>query len=128
MSDDRLHEIWKAATSTSECLKVDSSKTGAGTAGATTPFAVRFGVPMFTYYAQNPELGVRFAKAMAGPTRGKSAFKVILEGIVLLTMFQLIDMSSIPLKRFQNASTGSQKNALENLDPWIEMPGRGLNV
>lgn len=62
----RLDEMWKAATCTSECIKTRSKPSA-----SCTPFSVRFGVPMFTYYEQNPEYGVRFAKAMAGVTRGK---------------------------------------------------------
>ncbi|KAL3485019.1 hypothetical protein BJX62DRAFT_243350 [Aspergillus germanicus] len=74
-----LDEMWKAATRTSECLKIEASArptptidaiactTGGGTQA--TPFSVHFGVPMFTYYAQKPEYAARFAKAMAGATK-----------------------------------------------------------
>lgn len=36
-----------------------------------TPFRTRHGVPVFTYYAQNPNAAVRFAKAMAGATKSE---------------------------------------------------------
>ncbi|KAL1799160.1 hypothetical protein ACET3X_003197 [Alternaria dauci] len=57
-----LDECFKAATACSDCIKAspnDSDSTH-------SPFNTYFGVPMFSYYEQNPQFAARFAKAMAG--------------------------------------------------------------
>lgn len=65
--------MFKAATSTSDCLKAFPTES----TSTDTPFRTRHGVPTFTYYAQNPGPAARFAKAMSGMTRSQFA-KILL--------------------------------------------------
>ena len=61
----RVDEMLKAATDTSKCLKASPFESDS----SHSPFNTRHGVPMFTYYAQNPRFAARFAKAMAGAAK-----------------------------------------------------------
>ncbi|ROV86719.1 hypothetical protein VMCG_10942 [Cytospora schulzeri] len=60
-----LDEMWKAATSMAAAIREAPHESDSEHCG----FMAGLGVPMFTYYAQNPKLAARFAKAMAGVTR-----------------------------------------------------------
>ncbi|OAG05884.1 sterigmatocystin 8-O-methyltransferase precursor, partial [Paraphaeosphaeria sporulosa] len=49
-----------------EFLKAAGSATTALRNGSQSPFHEAFGMPLFQYYTENPNLGARFASAMAG--------------------------------------------------------------
>lgn len=49
-----------------EFLKAAGSATTALRNGSQSPFNEAFGMPLFQYYTENPNLGARFASAMAG--------------------------------------------------------------
>ncbi|KAE8151808.1 hypothetical protein BDV25DRAFT_86725 [Aspergillus avenaceus] len=83
-----LDEMLKAATSTSDCIKASAKANS-----SVTPFTVRFGAPMFKYYEQNPEYATRFAKAMAGATRGMFLFALFVTVKVRKTGLRLVSRS-----------------------------------
>ncbi|KAI1413551.1 O-methyltransferase [Hypoxylon sp. FL1857] len=60
-----MDELWKAATSSADCIKASPYESDS----AHSPFSTRHGLPMFEFYAKNPQYAARFAKAMAGLTR-----------------------------------------------------------
>ncbi|KAI1144405.1 O-methyltransferase [Hypoxylon sp. FL0543] len=60
-----LDEPWKAATSSADCIKASPYESDS----AHSPFSTRHGLPMFEFYAKNPQYAARFAKAMGGITR-----------------------------------------------------------
>lgn len=62
-----LDEIFKAASSTADCIKKAPQQTDL----VHSAFNERLGATMFDYYHKNPEHATRFAKAMAGAAGGK---------------------------------------------------------
>ncbi|KAI0841458.1 O-methyltransferase [Hypoxylon sp. FL0890] len=60
-----MDELWKAATSSADCIKASPYESDS----AHSPFSTRHGLPMFDFYAKNPKYAARFAKAMGGITR-----------------------------------------------------------
>ena len=78
MSVDRLDEMWKAASATSDCLKASPYESDS----THSPFMTRHGLPIFNYYAKDPRRAGRFAKAMAGAAKCDSP----LFGVFLLEL------------------------------------------
>ena len=58
--------MFRAASETSSCF----AKAPFQSDSINSPFHTRFGVPLWEYYQKYPEKGVRFARAMAGITKG----------------------------------------------------------
>lgn len=63
----RLDEMLKAAASTGDAIRAAPHESDAEHCA----FNTGHGMPLFTYYAQNPKFAARFAKAMAGVTQGE---------------------------------------------------------
>ncbi|KAI0468883.1 S-adenosyl-L-methionine-dependent methyltransferase [Xylaria cf. heliscus] len=61
----QMDEVFQAASETAKYLRQSPSKLD----GAHCPFSMRFQMPIFEYYKQNPEKGERFGKALAGATQ-----------------------------------------------------------
>lgn len=63
----RLDEMLKASASTSDAIRASPQESDAQHCA----FNTGLGMPLFSYYAQNPKFAARFAKAMAGVTQGE---------------------------------------------------------
>jgi hypothetical protein len=61
----QMDEVFQAASETAKYLRQSPSTFD----GAHCPFSMRFQMPIFEYYKQNPEKGERFGKALAGATQ-----------------------------------------------------------
>ena len=64
----RMDEMFKAASSTADCIRASPYESDL----VHSPFKTRLGATMFEYYEQHPEHAARFAKGMAGVASGKS--------------------------------------------------------
>lgn len=60
-----LDELWKAATSSADCVKASPYESDS----THSPFSTRHGATMFEFYKKNPRYAARFAKAMGGITK-----------------------------------------------------------